>query len=99
MSFCFPCVMWSQIAVRAQIPFLIDLKNTLHTFRTQSGYGVFIDYFMASVIIAVGLIIIIAVLSDVMPRAVTILFALIAGTLLGTLIYLLAHTRTAFKEK
>lgn len=91
--------MWSQIAVRAQIPFLIDLKNTLHTFRLQSGYGVFIDYFMASVIISVGLIIIIAVLSGIMPRAVTILFALIAGTLLGTLIYLLAHTRTAFKEK
>jgi hypothetical protein len=99
VSFCCPCVMWAQIVVRAQIPFLIGLKNSFPCFRGVTGYGAFVDYFMASTIISFGLIVIMIVLSNILPSGVTILFALIVIATLGTLIYLLAHTRTAFKEK
>eukprot|EP01032_Pedospumella_encystans_P008201 gene8201-9761_t len=87
------------IVVRAQIPLLIGLKNTLECMRTHSGYGAFIDYFMGSVIISVGLIIILVVLASILPSAITILFSIIVIVILGTLIYLLQHTRRAFREK
>lgn len=99
LSFFCPCIMWAQIVVRAQIPLLIGLKNTLECMRTHSGYGAFIDYFMGSVIISVGLIIILVVLASILPSAITILFSIIVIVILGTLIYLLQHTRRAFREK
>lgn len=91
--------MWAQIVVRSQIPLLIGLKNTLECMRTHSGYGAFIDYFMGSVIISVGLIIILVVLASILPSAITILFSIIVIVILGTLLYLLQHTRRAFREK
>ena len=114
---------YTQVVVRAQIPLLIALKNSVIFFRRQSGYGlcilyiisvlicfpyvlfidtrfagVFVDYFMFSLLISIALI---CVLSLVHFRnmAGVYLLSIIVIILLGSLIYLLGHMRVAFKEK
>ena len=98
VSFFCPCVMWAQIVVRAQIPLLIALKNSMIFFRGQSGYGVFIDYFVWSTIISIGLIITLALVHFSAPIVFYILLIILIAVVVS-LMYLLGHTRTAFKEK
>eukprot|EP01036_Dinobryon_divergens_P025319 gene25319-33850_t len=98
LAFFCPCILFAQVVVRAQIPLLIALKNSIIFFRRQSGYGVFVDYFMFSLLISIALI---CVLSLVHFRnmAGVYLLSIIVIVLLGSLIYLLGHVRMAFKEK
>lgn len=91
--------MWAQIVVRAQIPLLIGLKNSFQFLRANSGYGAFVEYFMWSLLLCIGLIIVLAVVNDQLPSMVTILLAIIIIVVGGTLLYLVAHTRKAFREK
>lgn len=98
LSFCCPCVMWSQIVVRAQIPLLISLKNSIHSCRGNSGFGVFIDYFVWSLIIALVLLFVL-IFVPIKPRIVYYLVIIVLIGIAGGLVYLLGHTRTAFREK
>lgn len=99
LSFFCPCVMWSQIVVRAQIPLLISLKNTLQYLRTQSGFGAFIEYFFWSIVVCFGLLLAICLAYNQMPSIVTTLLVILLVAVFGTLVGLLAHTRIAFREK
>lgn len=81
-----------------QNPFYLGLKNSLVFLRGQSGYGFFIDYFMVSMMVSIGLIIIMLVVTS-LYYGLVIFFSLIVISLLGTLIFLLGNTRTAFREK
>ncbi len=97
LSFCCPCVMWAQIVVRAQIPLLISLKNGFSCLQRVTGYGFFIDFFMWSLIISAGLIIL--MLSIALPEQLVYLLAAIVIIALALLLFAVGHTRTAFKEK
>lgn len=97
LSFFCPCVMWAQIVVRAQIPLLISIKNTFRCLRGQTGYGAFVDYFMWSLIICAALIVILFVTT--IPVQVQYLLAIIIIVVGAPLLYVIAHMRTAFKEK
>jgi hypothetical protein len=99
LSFFCPCIMWSQIVVRAQIPMLISLKNTLQMLRNNSGYGAFVEYFLWSTVLSIALIVILCTLYYTMPSIVRGLVFIILIVIAGTLISLLAHTRTAFRDK
>ena len=99
LSFFCPCIMWAQIVVRAQIPLLIGLKNSLSCLRTTSGYGVFIDFFIWSAATTAGLLILIIVLYGEVPSIVTTLFCVILVAVCLTFLGALAHTREAFREK
>lgn len=97
MSCFFPCIQWGQVVVRAQIPLLIGLKNSLPCWRGNSGYGLFVEYFFWSAMLTAGLILL-AILVHLQKvwLAVVVIALLVAG---GALLVLLGHTRTAFKEK
>jgi hypothetical protein len=99
LSFFCPCIMWSQIVVRAQIPLLISLKNTLQMLRNNSGYGAFVEYFLWSAVLIIALIIILVTLYNTMPSIVRSLVFILLIAVAGTLLSLLAHTRTAFRDK
>ncbi len=98
LSSCCPCIMWAQIVIRAQIPLLISLKNSIHSCRRLSGYGLFVDYFIWSILFSVVLVVVVALVKPI-PRVVLYLLIIMIIGLLGALIYLLGHTRTAFREK
>jgi hypothetical protein len=98
VSFCCPCVMWGQIVIRAQIPMLIGIKNSLPWCRNYTGYGMFVDLFFWSLVIGVVFAAIAFVVSGI-PSAIRILLWLIAAALLIGFIFIVGHTRTAFREK
>jgi len=98
VSFFCPCIMWGQIVVRAQIPLLIGLKNSLEFMRRNSGYGLFVEYFFWSIVISLALIITIVAISGLDSLLVTFIVIMLVF-ILGPLLYLLGHTRTAFREK
>lgn len=99
LSFFCPCVMWAQIVVRAQIPLLISTKNAIHQLRSNSGYGAFVEFFFWTALVSIALLIVILVLHGEMPSIVTTLLGILLIGTGGGLIYVLAHTRTAFREK
>jgi hypothetical protein len=96
LAFCCPCVLWSQIVVRAQIPLLISLKNSIC--QGKSGFGLFIDMFFWGAVLVGGLI---AVLVLVNFPSITLFYLVLLAVLVcgGGFVYFLGHTRTAFKEK
>lgn len=98
LAFFCPCVLWAQVVVRAQIPLLIGLKNSFGCLRSQTGYRVCIDYFFWSFAISLGLIICL-VLFTMPASSLTIFLSIVIIVLLGAVLYLVGHTRTAFKEK
>lgn len=95
--FC-PCVLWAQIVIRAQIPLLISLKNSIHSCRQFTGYGLFVDYFAWSTLICTGLLLLL-VLLKIHSSLLFYFLLLVFLTVLGGLLFLLGHTRTAFREK
>jgi Cys-rich protein (TIGR01571 family) len=95
--FC-PCIMFSTVTVRAQIPLLIALKNSTSCMRGKSGYGFFIDYFVWSLVFAGCILVTLLVLPDLSSFAVTALVILLLIVLLP-FVLALGHQRTAFKEK
>lgn len=99
LSFFCPCIMWGQIVVRAQIPMLIGIKNSLHFLRSNSGFGAFVEYFLWSFILSLALLGIIIGLSNKMPSIVSTLLAILLAAVLCTLLGVLVHTRVAFREK
>ena len=98
LSFCCPCIMWAQIIVRAQIPLLISIKNAFRCLRGITGYGAFIDYFMWSIIICAACIVVLACVDSLSVQLQYFLGAIVV-IVGGPLLYFIAHTRTAFKEK
>jgi hypothetical protein len=97
VSFFCPCIMWSQIVVRSQIPLLIGIKNSLACLRPYSGYHYFVDFFFWSLVIGIVCIFIISIVS--LPRIVQMILGILAAILLLALMYIVSHTRTAFREK
>lgn len=98
LSFCCPCFQWAQVTVRSQIPLLISIKNSLPWIKRSSGYGFFVEYFFWSFVLCLALILILA-LVDIRPRIVWALVMIVLLVISIPLLYLVGHTRTAFKEK
>ena len=98
LSFFCPCTMFSQIIIRAQIPFFIALKNSMACLRRQSGYGFFIDMFMWSLIVSIGLILVLIFIKT-LSTGIKTFIGLIIVVLLGSLFYFIGHLRIAFKAK
>lgn len=96
-SFFCPCLMWAQIVIRSQIPLLIALKNSFICLRRVSGYGFFFDIFVWGIAISAGLIAILTLIA--LNSYVKTFLGIIIFVLLGGLIYLVSHTRVAFKAK
>ncbi|KAJ1442650.1 hypothetical protein B484DRAFT_58966 [Ochromonadaceae sp. CCMP2298] len=97
VGFSCPCVLWAQVVVRAQLPLLIGLKNSLECMRMNSGYGAFVDYFFFSIVLTGVLLVVLLLVT--LPSIVVVLFALMLVVLLGSLLFLVSHSRTAFREK
>ncbi|RYY73251.1 hypothetical protein EON63_20115 [archaeon] len=98
LSFFCPCVQWSQVVVRAQIPLLIGLKNSFPCSRQHSGYGMFIEFFFWSVCIAIGLILVL-VFVKISSHILLVFLGLVIAVVVLVLAFLVGHSRTAFKEK
>ncbi len=89
--------MWGQIVVRAQIPLLVSIKNGFPCLQRVTGYGFFVDYFFWSAAVSVALIVVMVFVT--LPEKLIYLLAIIVLVLLGSLLFAVGHTRTAFKEK
>lgn len=98
ISFLCPCVMWGQIVVRAQIPLLIGIKNSFPWFRRTTGYGAFVDFFFWSLVLAIVFLTIASLVSNI-PKFLKYILYIAAILLILMFIYLVGHTRTAFREK
>jgi Cys-rich protein (TIGR01571 family) len=98
VSFMCPCVMWGQIVIRAQIPLLISIKNSLPCFRGKSGYGFFVDFFFWTLILLLFFFLVAGLVTG-MPSQVNYLFYVLGVILAILFIYPVSHTRTAFREK
>lgn len=98
VSFLCPCVMWGQIVVRAQIPLLIGIKNSFPWFRRTTGYGAFVDFFFWSLVLAIVFLTIASLISNI-PKFLKYILYIAAILLVLMFIYLVGHTRTAFREK
>lgn len=94
--FC-PCLVFSQVIVRAQIPLFIGIKNSIDIFRGKSGFGAFIDYFNVSVILSVTLLLLITLveLSSLWKTFFSLLLIIVFLQFASAS----GHLRTAFKEK
>lgn len=100
LSFFCPCKLWAQIVVRAQIPLLISLKNSLGArFRLNSGYRVFMDFFWIPLALIIGIILILALLKNKIPRDVTALLYILLGSVMVIFVYINGHVRVAVREK
>ena len=97
LSFFCPCIIWAQIVVRAQLPLLIGLKNSIPALRAQTGYGLFIAYWFWSMVIMMAILALI--ISNILPSAVVYFLCIVYIGLLLAFLYLNGHTRTAFREK
>lgn len=97
LSFFCPCVLWAQIVVRAQIPLLIGIKNSLPIVRRTSGYGGFVEYYFWSFAIASTMLILL-ILANLSGSPFYIVLIILIAVLIFFL-YALGHTRTAFREK
>lgn len=96
-TFC-PCIIWGQIVVRSQIPMLIGIKNSVSCFRGYSGYGLFVDYYFWSFVISIALIVVLAKVS--IPYSwVRIILGIVIVILLGSILFFMGHSLTAFREK
>ncbi len=100
LSFFLPCVMWSQVVVRSQIPLFIALKNGIFALQTprRSGFGFFVEFF-GWVLALAALLLIIALAIPSMPAGLKFLLIVVAAMLLASLALAVGHTRTAFKMK
>lgn len=98
-SFCCPCIMWSQVVVRAQIPLLISMKNSFACARNNSGYRCFIDVFSWTLLVGATAILLLIILYNQLPYQVLLLMGIVAFAFLVPLYVIIGHVRTAFKEK
>jgi hypothetical protein len=97
-SFFCPCLMWAQIVVRAQIPLLIALKNSIRKLRRVSGYGFFVTLSTCAALAAAALLVTLLLARSISfsARSFLLFFVIL---ILGGLLYLFSHTRVAFKAK
>jgi hypothetical protein len=98
VAFTCPCIMWGQVVTRAQIPLLIGIKNSIPGIRGKTGYGFFVDIFFWSVVLIVVFAVVASVVGGI-PSIIRILMYILAIGLLIGFVYLVSHTRTAFREK
>lgn len=98
VSFCCPCIMWAQIAIRAQIPLFIGIKNSCAWGRSRTGYGIFVDVFFWTLAISLMCIIVAATVSAV-SYSLRYLLYVIGIALLCGFAFVIGHTRTAFRDK
>lgn len=98
LAFFCPCILWAQVVVRAQIPLLIGLKNTFACSRRYSGFSHFVDYFVWSLIIAAGLILV-GIFVKALPVVVSWIVIVLGIGLAGGVVFFVGQTRTAVKEK
>lgn len=98
-AFVCPCILWAQIVVRSQIPFLIALKNSCVCFRRQSGYGLFIDYFNLSLLLSILLMVLLVIYHYQLRFTGNAVLGILFICIFGCFLYLMGHTRSAFREK
>ena len=99
LSFFCPCIMWSQVVVRAQIPLLISVKNSLSCLRENSGYRCFVDTYSWTLLIGVSALIVLILFRNRLTLSLLTFLGIVAFVLLGFLYYINGHVRTAFKMK
>lgn len=98
VSFCCPCIAWGQIVIRAQIPLFLGMKNTIRRFRSQSGYGIMVDVFFWTFIIAAAMFLIVGLVKSLSGSLVY--FLCVIGIIFSLIfIYIVSITRTSFREK
>ena len=90
--------MWAQIVVRAQIPLLIALKNSIRRLRRVSGFGFFVTLSSWIALAAAALLVTLSLARSINFSARSLLSFFVI-LLLGGLLYLFSHTRVAFKAK
>ena len=96
LSFFCPCIMFSQVVIRSQIPMLIGIKNSLYCCRRKTGYGFFIDVFFWTSALILGCILILVLVKE-FPIYTNALMVVILIITLPAFLYIIGHVRTAFK--
>mmetsp|Transcript_16774 Transcript_16774/g.25207 ORF Transcript_16774/g.25207 Transcript_16774/m.25207 type:complete len:304 (+) Transcript_16774:54-965(+) len=97
LAFCCTPVLWSQVAIRSQIPALVDLKNYSHISRRTSGYHCLVDLYVLFMVVGL-LFLALCVIFWGVPY-VGYLFLLLTLFTLAPFYYILGHLRTAFRMK